>query len=282
LPFRPPFDAAGILGFFAARAIPGVESADAHSYTRTLRLPHGAATVTLTPHDGHVRCDLQLADVRDLGAAVTRARRLLDLDADPEAVARVLGEDPALAPAVEATPGIRVPGAADGPELLLRAMLGQQVSVAAARTAAARLTAALGDPAPWQEDLLLFPTAQAVAERGHEVLRGPKRRIDAILAAAAALAAGDVDVHVGRDPHELRAELLGLSGVGPWTADYVLMRVLGAPDVLLTGDLVLRKGATALGVPDDIPALTEHAQAWRPWRSYAGMYLWRAAQARTR
>ncbi|MDQ0379254.1 DNA-3-methyladenine glycosylase 2 family protein [Amycolatopsis thermophila] len=279
LPFRPPLDAAGILGFFAARAVPGVESADDHRYTRTLRLPHGAASVTLTPQDGHVRCDLQLADVRDLGAAVTRARRLLDLDADPEAVARVLGADPALAPAVAATPGIRVPGAADGPELVLRAMLGQQVSVAAARTAAARLTATLGDPVPWQNDILLFPTAEAVAERGHEVLRGPKRRIDAILGAAAALASGDVDVHVGRDAGELRAELLGLTGVGSWTADYVLMRVLGAPDVLLTGDLVLRKGAAALGIADDIPALTERAQAWRPWRSYAGMYLWRSSQA---
>ncbi|GAB3566807.1 AlkA N-terminal domain-containing protein [Amycolatopsis endophytica] len=281
LPFRPPFDAGGILGFFAARAVPGVEAADEHSYARTLRLPHGAASVTLTPQDGHVRCDLRLADVRDLGAAVTRARRLLDLDADPEAVARVLGADPALAPAVAAAPGIRVPGAADGFELVLRAMLGQQISVAAARTAAARLTAALGDPVPWQKDTLLFPTAEAVAERGHEVLRGPKRRIDAILSAAAAVASGDIDVHVGRDAAELRAELLGLTGVGPWTADYVLMRVLGAPDVLLTGDLVLRKGASALGIADDIPALTERAQAWRPWRSYAGMYLWRSSQART-
>ncbi|WP_431926817.1 AlkA N-terminal domain-containing protein [Amycolatopsis tucumanensis] len=279
LPFRPPFDAAGLLGFFAARAVPSVESVDEHSYARTLRLPHGAATVTLTPQDGHVRCDLRLADVRDLGAAVTRARRLLDLDADPEAVARVLAADPALAPAVAATPGIRVPGAADGFELVLRAMLGQQVSVAAARTAAGRLTAALGEPVPWEPDLLLFPTAEAVAERGHEVLRGPKRRIDAILGAAAALASGDVDVHVGRDPAELRAELLALTGIGPWTADYVLMRVLGAPDVLLTGDLVLRKGAAALGIADDIPALTERAQAWRPWRSYAGMYLWRSSQA---
>jgi AraC family transcriptional regulator of adaptative response / DNA-3-methyladenine glycosylase II len=204
---------------------------------------------------------------------------VLDLDADPEAVTRVLGADPALAPAVAATPGIRVPGAADGFELVLRAMLGQQISVAAARTAAARLTAALGDPVPWQKDALLFPAAETVAERGHEVLRGPKRRIDAILGAAAALAAGDVDVHVGRDATELRAELLGLTGVGPWTADYVLMRVLGAPDVLLTGDLVLRKGAAALGIADDIPALTERAQAWRPWRSYAGMYLWRSSQA---
>lgn len=270
LPYRKPFDATGIFGFLAARAVPGVEWADEGGYGRTLRLPHGSASISLTPQDGHIRCELQLADVRDLGSAVARTRRLLDLDADPEAVLRVLGADPALAPAVEATPGIRVPGAVDGPEVLLRAMLGQQISVAAARTAAGRLAAALGEQLPVG---ILFPTPEAVAERGREVLRGPKRRIDAICTAAEAMASGAVDVHIGRDADELRAELLALPGIGPWTADYVLMRVLGVPDLLLAGDLVVRKGATALGITD----LTQHSQAWRPWRSYAAMYLWRSA-----
>lgn len=277
LPFRPPLDASGIIGFLAARAVPGVEAAEDGSYGRTLRLSHGPATIWLTPQDGHVRCELRLADVRDLGSAVTRARRLLDLDADPEAMARVLGADPLLVPAVAAAPGIRVPGAVDGAELLLRAMLGQQVSVAAARTAAARLTEALGEPLEFTKSgsafQYLFPTMEAVAERGHEVLRGPRRRIEAIRAAAEAVASNAVEVHVGRDHQELRTELLSLRGVGPWTADYVLMRMLGAPDVLLTDDLVVQKGAAALGIPD----LPERAQSWRPWRSYAAMYLWRCA-----
>ncbi|KAA9162331.1 DNA-3-methyladenine glycosylase 2 family protein [Amycolatopsis acidicola] len=272
LPYRKPFDAAGVFGFLAARTVTGVEWATDGGYGRTLRLPHGPATIWLGPQDGHVRCELQLADVRDLGSAVARARRLLDLDADPEAVLRVLRADPALAPVVEEAPGIRVPGAVDGPELLLRTMLGQQVSVAAARTAAGTLAEALGEPMPWPGGTL-FPRPDAIAERGQEVLRGPERRTTAIRAVAEALASGTIDVHVGRDADELRAELLTLPGVGPWTADYVLMRVLGSPDVLLTDDLVLRKSAAALGLDD----LTGHAQAWRPWRSYAGMYLWRSA-----
>ena len=287
LPYRPPFDRAGLFRFLADRAVPGVEAitkgadgttdnADAAGYGRTLRLSHGPATIRLTPRDGHIRCELGLTDVRDLSSAVTRARRLLDLDADPTAVSDVLGADPLLAPAVAATPGIRVPGAVDGFELLLRAMLGQQVSVAAARTAAGRLTAALGETSGSDDPGLthLFPTADVVAERGDEVLRGPRWRIEAIRAMAESVASGDVDVHVGREPHELRTELLGLRGVGPWTADYVVMRVLGAPDVLLADDLVLRKGAATLGILD----LPERARTWRPWRSYAGMYLWRSAR----
>ncbi|WP_020670463.1 DNA-3-methyladenine glycosylase 2 [Amycolatopsis nigrescens] len=277
LPYRPPFDAAGLLSFFAARAVAGVEDVTVAGYGRTLRLPHGTATAWLTPLNGHVRCDLRLTDVRDLSSAVARMRRLFDLDADPQAVAKVLGADPALAPLVAETPGMRVPGAVDGPELVLRAMLGQQVSVAAARTAAGRLAEELGDrlsPAERGDTLTtLFPSPAAVAEHGRDVLRGPRRRIEAICETADALASGAVEVHVGRDPDELRAELLELPGIGPWTADYVLMRVLGAPDLLLTGDLVLRKGAAELGIED---ALTGHAKAWRPWRSYAGMHLWRA------
>ncbi|PXY21182.1 AlkA N-terminal domain-containing protein [Prauserella muralis] len=279
LPFRPPFDAAGLLEFLAARAVPGVEDATS-GYVRTLRLPHGSGVVRLEPSDTHVRCDLRLTDVRDLGNAVARVRRLADLDADPEAARQVLAADRALAPMVAATPGIRVPGAVDGPELVLRAMLGQQVSVAAARTAAGRLAAALGEPtaaAGAGEPGLLFPSPAAVAEHGAEVLRGPRRRVEAILAVAAALAGGELDVHVGREPAELRADLLAAPGIGPWTADYVLMRVLGHPDILLDGDLALRKGAAAFGIGD----LTGHAQAWRPWRSYAGMYLWRATSAGT-
>ncbi|WP_199432509.1 AlkA N-terminal domain-containing protein [Qaidamihabitans albus] len=280
LPYREPFDAVGTLAFLAARAVPGVEDVREGTYRRTLRLPHGSASAALTPSSGHVRCDLRLSDVRDLGSAVTRLRRLADLDADPQAVNRMLAADPALAPSVAAAPGIRVPGTVDGPELVLRAMLGQQVSVAAARTAAGRLAAELGEQAPTAGDGepgLLFPSPAAVAEHAGEVLRGPRRRIDALAAVADALATGRLDVHVGRDTDELRAELLATPGIGPWTADYVLMRGLGDPDVLLTGDLALRRGAAALGIADSAAGLTGHAQDWRPWRSYAGMHLWRAS-----
>lgn len=279
LPYRKPFDAPGVFGFLATRAVPGVEEADGVEYARTLRLPHGTATARLRTADGHVACELRLADMRDLGSAVARLRRLLDLDADPSAVDDVLATDPALAASVGAAPGIRVPGAVDGGELLLRAMLGQQVTVAAARTAAGRLAEALGERLEHPDGALttVFPTAADVAAKGADVLRGPRRRIDAIVGAAEALASGDLELHVGRDAAELRSELLDLPGVGPWTADYVLMRVLGAPDVLLTGDLGLRQGAAGLALPTDPDALRRRLETMRPWRSYAGMHLWRAA-----
>ncbi|MGH3948463.1 MAG: AlkA N-terminal domain-containing protein [Pseudonocardiaceae bacterium] len=278
LPARTPFDSAGVLTFLAARAIPGVEAASEGEYGRTLRLAHGCATVRLRPEPDHVCASLALADMRDLGSAVTRLRRLFDLDADPAAVDQVLCTDPALADSVASTPGIRVPGNVDGSEIVLRALLGQQVSVAAARTATSRLTDAVGErlSTPDGELTRLFPTPMAVAEHGAAILRGPARRISAIVAVAAALAAGDLDVHVGRDPEDLRADLLARPGIGPWTADYVLMRVLGAPDVLLPGDVALLGGATTLGLPGDTDGLAEHASRWRPWRSYAGMHLWRA------
>ena len=189
LPLRPPFDAEGLLGFFAARAVTGVERIEGDGYARTLRLPHGPATVALdlprlvTDHvttAPHVTATLRLADPRDLGPAVARVRRLLDLDADPVAVDELLSADPTLAPAVAAVPGIRLPGTVDGAETAIRTLLGQQVSVAAARTAASRLAAALGErlpPALAAEDAdLLFPTAATLAERGAEVLAGPARR----------------------------------------------------------------------------------------------------------
>ncbi|MFG1643657.1 DNA-3-methyladenine glycosylase 2 family protein [Amycolatopsis sp. NPDC049252] len=252
LPFRAPFDAAGLLRFFADRAVPGVENVTNGSYARTLRLAHGTGVVRLTPEPDHVRCELHLADLRDLSSAVSRVRRLLDLDADPAAVTRVLGADPALAPVVAAVPGIRVPGSVDGEELLLRALLGRDV------------TAVLGDEVPAEAGVTrLFPTAARIATAD---LPGE------VTGVATALAEGRLDVHVGRDAAELRAELLACPGITPWTADYVLMRVLGAPDVLLTGDAALGRGAAALGITD----VADRARRWTPWCSYAGMYLWRA------
>ena len=279
LPYRAPFDAAGLLAFLSARAIPGVESIEDGRYGRTLRLPNSTGTAWLTPADGYLDCTLNLTDMRDLGSAVARLRRLFDLDADPGAVAEVLGADPLLAPSVAANPGLRLPGSVDGAEIVTRALIGQQITVAAARRALSSLTDALGTPLSTPDGSLttLFPTPAEIAARGAEVLRGPRRRIDTVLTVNAALAAGDLDVHVGADPEELSSALQRFSGVGPWTAGYVLMRVLGSPDVLLTTDVALRKGAVNLGLPSTPDGIAEHGAAWRPWRSYAGMHLWAAS-----
>ena len=323
LPVRPPFDAAGLLAFLGARAIDGLEAlgADGRTYRRTLRLPHGAGTVELQlpvddPGARHVAATLRLTDLRDLAPAVARLRRLFDLDADPVAVDELLGADPALAPSVAAAPGTRLPGTVDPVETAVRAVLGQQVSVAAARTAAARLVAALGERLPPalggqapdkptgaeqtpREQMTgerataghgagqqvpnapdrLFPTAAVIAERGPEVLTGPTRRIETVVRLATALADGLV-MDAARDPADLRAELLALPGIGPWTAGYLAIRVLGDPDELLAGDLAVRRGAAVLGLPADPAGLSTHAERWRPWRSYAATHLWRTAAHR--
>lgn len=279
LPYRDPFDYDGLLTFLAARAVPGVEAIVDGSYGRAMRLAHGTGTVWLTPAAGHMNCTLSLTDMRDLGSAVTRVRRLLDLDSDPGAVGEILGADPLLEAQVRKNPGLRLPGAVDGAEIVTRALMGQQITVVAARTALTALTTTLGAPLPTPDGPLttLFPTPAAIAEHGATVLTGPRRRIETILTVNAALAADDLEVHVGADPTELSEALQQFSGVGPWTAGYVLMRVLGAPDVLLTGDVAMRKGAANLGIPATPETLEEHANKWRPWRSYAGMHLWSAA-----
>ncbi len=284
LPLRPPFDADGILGFLAARSIDGVEDAEPSRYSRALRLAHGPAVVTLRPDTDHVKCSLRLSDLRDLASAVNRLRRLLDLDADPVAVDSVLSGDPALADPVSRNPGVRLPGSVDGDEILIRALLGQQVSVAAARTAARKLTERLGEPLEVPDGAVhtLFPTSDALASGAADVLTGPRRRIDTVVAAAGALANGKLRVDSGRDADELRAELESFPGIGPWTSNYVIMRVLGAPDVLLDGDLVLRKGARVLGIPETSTGLRSHSERWRPWSAYAGMHCWRAASALSR
>jgi AraC family transcriptional regulator, regulatory protein of adaptative response / DNA-3-methyladenine glycosylase II len=236
-----------------------------------------SGSVTRARGGNYVVATLRLSDPRDLAPAVARLRRLLDLDADPAAVDAVLGADPVLASSVAAVPGIRLPGTVDPAETALRAVLGQQVSVAAARTAASRLATALGDRlAPTlaaEGPDLLFPSAAAVAEHGADILTGPARRIATVLGLAAALADGTVALDPGRDPDAFRADLITLPGVGPWTAGYLAMRILGDPDELLADDLAVRRGAAALGISD----LLDHATRWAPWRSYAALHLWRAS-----
>ncbi|GAA3896770.1 AlkA N-terminal domain-containing protein [Microbacterium invictum] len=285
LPHREPFDAAGLFAWMAARAVPGVETVTADSFARTLRLPGGPAWFGLRMDaGGRLRLHARLTALGDLPVLVGRARRLFDLDADPVAVDTALAAQPELAPLVTRTPGIRVPGAADPHEMLIRAMIGQQISVAAATTALARLTDALGERVAGTAGAAefagldrLFPTMAAIAEHGHEVLRGPGARIRAITGAAAALASADLILTSGDDGADQRAALLAMPGIGPWTADYVRMRVLGDPDVALPGDVAVRTGAGRVGLPSDVAPFTAWAARTAPWRSYLMTHLWRAA-----
>lgn len=277
LPYRQPIDSTWLRWFLTAHAIPGVTDVDGDEFVRTLALPHGPALlgIDVGPADrGHIMLRLRHLDMRDLGVAVSRVRRLLDLDADITAADATLGADARLSPLVTASPGMRVPGSLDAAETLLTTMIGQQISVAAARTHVGDLVDALGETAPWDRAAgphRLFPTSATVAEHGAEVLRGPRRRIEAIVGAAAQLAENSVELHPGVAASDMRGQLLALRGVGTWTANYVSMRVASDPDVLLATDLVLARSALELGID-----LADSAK-WAPWRSYASMHLWRRA-----
>jgi AraC family transcriptional regulator of adaptative response / DNA-3-methyladenine glycosylase II len=276
LPYRAPLDADPLLDFLATRAVTGIESASDGTYRRSLELPFGSAIVALTPAPDHVACHLRLDDLRDLPAAVERCRRLLDLDADPVAGDTFLARDPLLEALVRKHPGLRVPGHVDGFEVLVRAIVGQQVSVAGARTVLGRIVAALGDPLPMPEGDITtrFPRAIALAEAPDEALPMPASRAATIRRAAAAVAAGELAVDPGADRDELRARLLAMPGIGAWTADYVALRALGDPDVFLPGDLGVRRALEALGGPGDARGAAARAEPWRPWRSYALTHLW--------
>ena len=280
LPYREPLDAAGIFRWFADRALPGVEVAEADSYSRTLALPGGPAWFRVYASGSQLRLSVRLAAFGDLPFLIARVRRLFDLDADPEAIDDALASQPELAARVEAIPGIRVPGASDPHEMLIRAMVGQQITVASARTALTRLTDAHGERVDGDPDTtILFPTMLAIAERGHEVLRGPAARVVAIRDAAAALASGDLVLDSAGDSRTQREALLARRGIGPWTADYVRMRVTGDPDVVLPGDVVVRNGAARLGIPSTARELDGWAVRTSPWRSYLTAHLWRAPHA---
>ena len=280
LPYREPFDAGGLLRFLGARAVPGIESYEDGVYRRTLRLPRGAGTVALSAGEGRVRCVLRLEDLRDLGAAVQRCRRLLDLDADPVAVSEALSSDPALAPLVGRRPGLRVPGSVDGPELAARAVLGQQVSVTGARTLAGRLVGSLGEALPGALAepagplTHLFPVPEAVAGLGPGEIGLPAARHGALVGLAGALERGEISLDAGVDRDEARRRLLTLKGIGPWTASYVAMRALGDPDAFLPGDLGIRRASARLGLPESARGIEAVAARWRPWRSYAAQHLW--------
>lgn len=273
---REPFAGAELLDFLAVRAVRGVEAVGHGWYERSLALPHGPGVVRVELVDrpaGYVPCRLTLADARDLAPALERTRRLLDADCDPVAVDDQLGGDRHLAPLVRRRPGLRVPGHVDGLELAARAVLGQQVTVSAARTLATRLVAELGEPLELAGDHQVthhFPTADALAAVDPERLAMPRARGRALVAVADALADGTVRLDRSADRAEVRAQLLALPGVGPWTSDYIAFRALGDPDVFLPTDVGVRHAADRLGI-DDVAA---RSQGWRPWRSYALIHLW--------
>ncbi|MEV4875312.1 AlkA N-terminal domain-containing protein [Streptomyces cyaneofuscatus] len=276
LPYRAPLNPSNLFGHLAATAVPGVEEWRDGAYRRTLTLPYGHGTVALTPQPGHIAARLSLTDPRDLTQAISRCRWLLDLDADPVAVDDRLRTDPLLAPLVDAGPGRRVPRTVDGAEFAVRAVLGQQVSTAAARTHAARLVTAYGVPVEDPEGGLthLFPTPQALAELDPEALALPRTRRTTLTTLVAALADGTLRLGTDTDWERARTELSALPGFGPWTVEVIAMRALGDPDAFLPSDLGIRRAAERLGLPATPAALTARAAGWRLWRAYAVQYLW--------
>lgn len=281
LAVRTPYSGRALLDFLALRAVPGVEAAGEGWYARTLVLPRGTGTVRLELPDelesnrtAFVTATFALEDLRDTSAATERVRRLLDADCDPVAVADAFAGDPVIGPLVREWPGLRVPGHVDGHEIAVRAVLGQQVSVAGARTTAERLVAEHGRPLARPVDGLthLFPDAATLAGLDPEDLPMPRARGRALIELCAALAGGTIALDRGPDRDDVRRALLAIPGIGPWTADYVALRALGHPDVFLPTDVGIRNALRSLG-RDPVEAVGL-AEGWRPWRSYAQMYLW--------
>ncbi|WP_433353267.1 DNA-3-methyladenine glycosylase 2 family protein [Microtetraspora malaysiensis] len=280
LHYRPPYDAAALFRYLAARAIPGTEAVtqpDEQSEGSYLRAVPGG-WIALAPMADHIRLTVRTGDTRQLARIVARCRRLLDLDADPEAIAAVLVTT-SLGPLVDRRPGLRVPGTFDGFELAVRAVVGQQISVAGARTLLGRIAARAGTTAtaPGQDGAdgepaapvaTLFPTAERLAEADLDGIGLTQRRVTTLRALAEAVVEGRIDLDGAEDVPETTAKLLTIPGIGPWTASYVALRALGDPDAWPGGDLVLKKTMQCLGIPAD------HVERWRPWRAYAALHLW--------
>jgi AraC family transcriptional regulator of adaptative response / DNA-3-methyladenine glycosylase II len=276
LPYRAPFEAGELLAFFGARAVPGIEEIVDGAYRRSLRLPHGGGVVELRPEVGHVEATLWLDDLRDLGPAVHRCRRLLDLDSDPLSITAHLEHDPLIGSLVREAPGRRVPGHVDGCELAVRAVLGQQVSLAGASTLAGRLVQAYGDKLdrPLGTVTHLFPTAKTLARANLDTVGMPGSRQTALRGLAQALASGELDLDAGAQRAEAQERLLELPGVGPWTASYIAMRALRDPDAFLAGDLGIKKALERLGQDGSPASATQIAERWRPYRAAASQHLW--------
>lgn len=292
LAYRPPLDWHRLLGYLAVRAAPGVETVAGDIYLRTLRVDSTSAALVEVRDAGdgrHLTLRVHGATratrtTRDEWAL--RARRLFDLDAEPDVIHAHLARDRRL----RASPGLRVPGAWDGFELAVRAVLGQQISVHAATTYAGRLVRACGEPLPaapgapraaWaraREAGLthLYPTPEQLAEADLSALGLTRARQETLRRLAEAVARGELRLAPGADAVQTRARLLALPGVGAWTAEYIALRALHDPDAWPAADLGLRRALARSGPPPSATELRRIAEAWRPWRSYAAMALWMA------
>jgi AraC family transcriptional regulator of adaptative response / DNA-3-methyladenine glycosylase II len=270
LAVRAPFASNEVMSFIGERAIPGLETWDGTTYRRSLDLPAGVGVIELVAHHDHVAARIELSSWSDLGVAVQRVRRLLDLDSDPAAVDAALGSDTALAVLVAAVPGRRAPASVDPYETAIRAVIGQQVSVAGARTVAGRIVEHVGRTLgePVSGIARVFPRPDELAVAPDEAFSMPGARRDTIRRLARAVADGDLELDAGSDPAVAHRQLLALKGIGPWTADYVVMRGLGHPDTFLTNDLGVRHALDRLGLAEF------SGSRWAPWRSYAVHHLW--------
>jgi AraC family transcriptional regulator of adaptative response / DNA-3-methyladenine glycosylase II len=282
LAFQPPLCPDNLFGHLIATAVPGVEEWRDGAYRRTIGLPGGPGILAVRPPaagSDRMTGRIAMTDPSDLAEAVRLCRFMLDLDVDPATVDGVLAGDPVLAPLVEAVPGRRVPRTTDAAEFAVRAVLGQQVSTAAARTLAARIVTAHGEPVhdPGGGLTHLFPAPAALLGLDPQSLRMPGTRRATVIRLIAAMAGGELSLTTSADPddvREARRALAGLPGIGPWTVEVVAMRALGDPDAFPASDLGVRAAVETLGLPAGAGRLTWRSQAWRPCRAYAVQHLW--------
>ena len=273
LGYREPFAGTELMAFLRARAIPGVEEVIGDTYRRTFMIEGsgGIAEIRLGA-DSNVILDVQLDTVSSLTSVVRRTRHLFDLDADPQAVETHLGRDPRLRPLLKARPGLRVPGAFDGFEAAVRAVLGQQVSVRAATTLAGRLVERFGQPLEHPSGSLThrFPDPGELAEADVATIGLPGKRATTIRTLATAVANGELPLDGTGDDEEVRERLTRIPGIGPWTVSYISMKILRDPDAFPAADLGVRQAMQKLGIDEN----SERSERWRPWRAYATIYLW--------
>ncbi|MFG2058786.1 DNA-3-methyladenine glycosylase 2 family protein [Micromonospora sp. NPDC048930] len=266
LAVRPPYDPGGVVAWLATRALPGIEEYADGAYRRALRLPGGPGTVTLRPAPDHVHATFRLRSVADLGAAVARCRRLLDLDADPGSYLPVLAADPALAPLTRAVPGLRLPGPVDGAETVLRTVLGSHAETVAA---------AFGErlPSPDRGLTHTFPNPAVIAAADVAL---PPKRASTVRELAQRLATGELCLDEGAERAAIRCGLLAVPGLAPAQVECLMLHALGDPDAFPVADPGLLTAARAHELPADPAGLTRRADRWRPWRGYGAHLLWRA------
>jgi AraC family transcriptional regulator of adaptative response / DNA-3-methyladenine glycosylase II len=286
LSYRPPFDAASLLTYLRQRALPGVEEVNDGWYRRTIVLPGSRGIIELEPQEKTptILLRVQFDTVNDLSILVQRCRHLFDLDGDPAAIAAFLATDPFLAPLIMTRPGLRLPGAVDGFELAVCAILGQQIAVAGARTLAGRLVAAFGVPLAQPQGTLthFFPSPHAIMQADLQGLGLTRSRMTTLQAVARAVLEEGLVLDRSADRERTRAHLLTLPGVGPWTAEYIAMRALGDPDAFPATDLGLRHAFELQGEGSSPKQIERRAEIWHPWRAYATHHLWTSLSKRSK